>query len=135
MQDADIGDDQKDPYRGRLSELTHNYRVAAGSQAIAFANGFARQPEPDEPLLWESLGKQQDLGDLRIRFWKGPEYFHKLLIEEIEKLKELLCRNASLDPDEFNAFDLTIGHFDSPYDASSWQVIAPMRGRPTGRGS
>ena len=72
------------------------------------------------------------MGDLRIRFWKEPEDLHKLLIEEIEKLKEQLCRNASLDPDEFNAFDLTIGHFDSPYDASSWQVIAPMRGRPTG---
>src|SRR5439155_617882 len=106
MGEADEGE-TSDPYRDRLSELKDNYRVARGSKAIAFANGFARQAEPDEPLLWESLGKRQDLGDLRIRFWQEPDDLHESLLTEIGKLIEEACTDADHDPEDWG-FDFTI---------------------------
>ena len=57
----------------RLSELTHNYRVDAGSYAIAFANSFAQTAEPDDAPVWEAVAQERDLGDLRIRYWEDPE--------------------------------------------------------------
>jgi hypothetical protein len=105
--------------------------VSAGSKAIAFANGFARRAEPDEPLLWESLAKGQDLGDLRIRFWKAPEDLHRLVVDELERVINAACVDAGHDPDDWG-FDFTIGHGDSPYNASYWQVIAPIKDAPHG---
>ena len=73
LMDAADREGSESPFAGRLSELRHNYRVQEGSRAIAFASGFAREPVPDEPLLWSSLAKGQDEGDLRIRYWQDSD--------------------------------------------------------------
>jgi exodeoxyribonuclease V alpha subunit len=52
LRGADEADTASD-FKGRLSELRLNYRVEAeGSRAIALASGFARTPQPDDPLIW-----------------------------------------------------------------------------------
>lgn len=117
-------------FKARLSELTHNYRVAEGSKAIAFATGFARDPVPDEPQLWRSLGRGEDLGDLRIRFWQDPEQLHEQLLAEID---ELIDRSVEgeVEPGDWRAFDATIGHGDGGGPAT-WQIIAPVHGHAHG---
>ena len=77
MQSADDGHEPRKGYKDRLSELTHNYRVDAGSYAIAFANSFAQTAEPDDALVWEAVAQERDLGDLRIRYWEDPEDLHE----------------------------------------------------------
>lgn len=84
LEAADEDNTGTNPYHARLNELTHNYRVAEGSRAIALANGFARQGEADEPLIWSSLAKGEDQGDLRVRFWADAQELHELLLAEIE---------------------------------------------------
>jgi ATP-dependent exoDNAse (exonuclease V) alpha subunit len=123
---ADQANDDRNPYRGRLKELTHNYRVAEGSMAIALANGFARQGEPDEPLIWSSLAKGEDQGDLRVRFWEGASDLHALLIAEIERLVDEECQRASIVGADWDRFNVTIGH-KAQFDVSHWQILGPVR--------
>ena len=112
-------------YRDRLSELTHNYRVAEGSRAIAFANGFARDPEPDEPQIWTALGRSEDQGDLRIRYWNDPDELRDLVLAEIQALVEHELGPG--DATDWRAFNATIGHGEGR-DPALWQILSPMRG-------
>jgi len=132
MQDADETS-AAGPYSGRLSELTHNYRVDEGSSAIAFANSFARQAEPDEALIWEAVAKGSDVNDLRVRFWDDPEELHEKLLAEIDALVQRDCEEAGLQFDRGRAFNATIGHSeDSPYGPTHWQILAPVKGSAHG---
>lgn len=132
MQDADQSGDSDDPYRDRLSELTNNYRVEAGSTAIAFANSFSQLAEADDPLVWEAVAKGNDRDDLRIRYWSDQEDLYEKLLAEIARLVEAECAEYGLDPEDPRSFDATIGHGDSPLAPSHWQILAPMRGGPHG---
>ena len=131
LMDSADREEPESPFRGRLSELTQNYRVQEGSRAIAFATGFAREPVADEPLIWTSLAKGQDEGDLRIRFWEDGEDLHRLILEEIAELVARSCEEAGLDLEPDKRFDACIGH-ENGLDAGHWQIISPMRGWPHG---
>ncbi len=120
-----------DPYADRLNELTHNYRVAEGSRAIALANSFARVPEPDDALIWTSLAKGEDQGDLRIRYWSNPEELHQLLLDEIQDLVRREAERTGLDPDDRYVFDKMFAP-EAGFDASHWQIIGPVRGEAHG---
>ena len=116
MQSADDGHEPRKGYNDRLSELTHNYRVDAGSYAIAFANSFAQTAEPDDALVWEAVAQERDLGDLRIRYWDDPEDLHEKLLAEIDALVSRECDQAGLGLEGWPAFNATIGHGDdTPY--------------------
>lgn len=131
LEAADAGEDETNPYRGRLHELSHNYRVAEGSRAIALANGFARQGEADEPLIWASLAKGEDQGDLRVRFWNDGRELHELLLAEVEALVDTECERAGLDVDTWGRFNATLGH-DEPFTVSHWQILGPVRDSSAG---
>ena len=131
LEAADEDIHEANPYRDRLNELSHNYRVAEGSRAIALANGFARQPEADEPLIWSSLAKGEDQRDLRVRFWADPEELHELLLAEIEELVTTECRRAGLSLSGWQTFNATLGHNDA-FGISQWQILGPMRGSSAG---
>ena len=131
LEDADEDTDEANPYRARLNELSHNYRVAEGSRAIALANGFARQGEADEPLIWSSLAKGEDQGDLRVRFWADAQELHELLLAEIEELVTAECERAGLSLSEWQAFNATLGHKDA-FGISHWQILGPVRDSSAG---
>jgi exodeoxyribonuclease V alpha subunit len=120
---------QPDPYAGRLSKLTHNYRVAEGSRAIAFATGFAGEPEADEPQIWSALARGEDQGDLRIRFWNDTDELYEQLFAEIERV--VREETSADDLRDWKAFDATIGHPDVAKGAL-WQILSPMRGHAHG---
>jgi ATP-dependent exoDNAse (exonuclease V) alpha subunit len=132
LEAADVGTDEANPYRGRLNELTHNYRVADGSRAIALANGFARQGEADEPLIWASLAKGEDQGDLRVRFWQDAQELHDLLGAEIEHLVELECSRAGIEGPDWKRFNTVLGHGDDEFEVSHWQILGPVRDSAAG---
>jgi exodeoxyribonuclease V alpha subunit len=131
LEGADEAHLAANPYRGRLNELTHNYRVAEGSRAIALANGFARQGEADEPLIWSSLAKGEDQGDLRVRFWSDGQGLHEMLLAEIEELVSVECARAELSLSEWQSFNATLGHNDS-FTISHWQILGPVRDSAAG---
>ena len=131
LEASDEGRNASEAYRGRLNELTHNYRVAAGSRAIALANGFARQGEPDEPLIWASLARGEDQGDLRVRFWNNGEELHSLLVDEVERLVTAECRRAGVEGNRWSLFNATLGH-DDRFEVSNWQILGPVRGGASG---
>jgi hypothetical protein len=131
LMDAADREGSESPFAGRLSELRHNYRVQEGSRAIAFASGFAREPVPDEPLLWSSLAKGQDEGDLRIRYWQDSDELYRLLLDEIDAVAARACEEAGLELDAERGFDASIGH-EEGITPSHWQLLAPMRGWPHG---
>lgn len=131
LEAADQGLDTSNQYRGRLNELTHNYRVAEGSRAIALANGFARQSEPDEPQIWASLAKGEDQGDLRVRFWNNPVELQDMLVSEIERMVDDDCNQASVDGSEWTRFNATLGH-DQGFSVSHWQILGPLRDTAAG---
>ena len=131
LEDADEDTDEANPYRARLNELSHNYRVAEGSRAIALANGFARQGEADEPLIWSSLAKGEDQGDLRVRFWADAQELHELLLAEIEELVTAECERAGLSLSKWQAFNATLGHKDA-FGISHWQILGPVRDSSAG---
>lgn len=123
MQQADESTSDN-PFRERLGELTHNYRVDAGSIAISLANGFARRAEPDDPVIWEGLARGRDQNDLRVRFWQDPEELHQLILDEIGQL----AADAYPDLEPNYAFNALLGHGEGgPGGPSYWQIIAPMR--------
>jgi exodeoxyribonuclease V alpha subunit len=130
MRLADEGDAAREPYRDRLSALSHNYRVDRGSFAIAFANSFAETAEPDDAIVWEAVARGRDLDDLRVRYWATQEELHQQLLAEIEVMVERECAELALEGSR--AFNATIGHEDSAYAPSHWQILAPMRGGADG---
>ena len=103
-----------------------------GSRAIAFATGFAREPVADEPLIWTSLAKGQDEGDLRIRYWEDGDELHRLVLEEIEQLVDEPCEEAGLRPRARPAVRRDASATRRDWTPSHWQLIAPMRGWPHG---
>ncbi|HEX4188213.1 MAG TPA: AAA family ATPase [Solirubrobacteraceae bacterium] len=132
MQEGDDGKTERAAYSDRLSALTQNYRVEAGSNAITFAKSFADDPEPDDAIVWEAVASGQDLGDLRVRYWNDPAELYEQLLGEIDALVTRECKQAHIDLEGSRAFDATIGHGDSPYGPSEWQILAPMKGGPPG---
>jgi exodeoxyribonuclease V alpha subunit len=131
LEAADSADDAANPYRGRLNELTHNYRVAEGSRAIALANGFARQGEADEPLIWASLAKGEDQGDLRVRFWHDSFELHDLLGAELERLVDAECERVGVEGSPWRRFNALLGH-DKHFEVSHWQILGPIRDSAAG---
>ncbi len=131
LEGADEANLAANPYLGRLNELTHNYRVAEGSRAIALANGFARQGEADEPLIWSSLAKGEDQGDLRVRFWSDGQELHEMLLVEIEELVSAECERAELSLSEWQSFNATLVHNDV-FTISHWQILGPVRDSAAG---
>jgi exodeoxyribonuclease V alpha subunit len=133
MQSADDGHEPVPGYRDALSALTHNYRVDSGSYAIGFANSFAQNAEPDDANVWAAMAEGRDLGDLRIRYWEDPADLHHKLLAEVHALVDRECKRAGVDLEDSWAFNATIGHHpDAPYGPSHWQILAPMRGGPSG---
>jgi hypothetical protein len=127
MTAADTGEPPNSPYRGRLSELTTNYRVQEGSNAIAFASGFAREPVANEPVLWSSLARGEDLGDLRIRFWVDPDELQAMMLDQVHELIEAECARAGVDTDvAWRRFIATTGH-DARLGGDVWQILSPTR--------
>ena len=131
LEAADASEDSANSYRGRLNELTHNYRVAEGSRAIALANGFARQGEADEPLIWASLAKGEDQGDLRVRFWQDSLELHELLVAETEQLVDSECERAGIEGTVWSKFNDVLGH-SHLFAVSHWQILGPIRDTAAG---
>lgn len=131
LEAADADTNAGNPYSGRLNELTHNYRVADGSRAIALANGFARQGEADEPLIWASLAKGEDQGDLRVRFWQDSQELQDLLCTEVERLVDGESARAGIDGPDWKRFNAVLGHGEA-FDVSHWQILGPVRDSATG---
>jgi exodeoxyribonuclease V alpha subunit len=131
--DAEEGIEARPGYAGKLSELEENFRVEAGSNAIAFANSFCGTPVADEPLIWEGITKGQDLKDLRIRYWKDHDELYEMLLADVEDLVTAECENRGVEfKGRSGAFDASIGHRGSPFGPSHWQILAPTRGGPHG---
>lgn len=131
LEAANEDSDEANPYRARLNELSHNYRVAEGSRAIALANGFARQGEADEPLIWASIAKGEDQGDLRVRFWNDSQELYDLLLAEIAELVTNESERAGLSLDEWRGFNATLGH-DEVFTIAHWQILGPVRDSAAG---
>jgi len=127
-------DDQASPFRDCLTELEQNHRVRKlNSHALVLATSFAGTPEPDDANVWESVARGEDLGDLRTRYWQDADELHRLLLDEIQQVTGELCERAGVDGDARNHFNATLGH-DDAFDASTWQVIVPIRGGAPGSG-
>ncbi len=123
---------QVSDFKDRLSELTHNYRVQTeGSRAIALANGFARTPEPDDPLIWSAVARGDDQGDLRIRYWEDSDQLYSLILTDLNRLLAEAAAETGLPDNAWTRFNATIGH-RAPFNASFWQVLVPVRGADHG---
>jgi exodeoxyribonuclease V alpha subunit len=122
-----VADDRSEgSFKGRPSELTHNYRVSVeGSKAIALANGFAGQAEPDEALIWEALARGEDQGDLRIRYWDDTTGLHEALLTEIVELCRLEGERSNIGDALYAQFNALLGHH-ADYDAAFWQTLGPV---------
>lgn len=124
-------DDEPSPYSDRLSALTFNYRVAEGSHAIALANSFTSLPEPDQPLIWSSLARGEDLGDLRVRYWDTGEELHELLLAEITEILSLVKETQDRGVRDYDLFNVSVGS-KGDLGAAFWQIITPVRGEMHG---
>jgi exodeoxyribonuclease V alpha subunit len=116
-----------EPYAGRLVELTDNYRVKEGSEAIRLAQYFAASRDDDDPGIWSRVAGSVERADsdLRVRYWSSPEELHSLLTAEIETL----CVEQA--GGEKYPFDALLGHSER-FGTDFWQIIGPVRGEAHG---
>jgi exodeoxyribonuclease V alpha subunit len=128
MQRPTDEDDRASDFKGRLSELTHNYRVQVdGSRAIALANGFAGTAEPDDPLIWGAIARGEDQGDLRVRYWQDADELQALVLADLDRLLAETAADNGWPEQRWTRFNASIGHTDG-FDASFWQILVPVRG-------
>lgn len=116
-----------DAFADRLVELTENYRVRQGSEAIRLAQYFAASRNDDDPGIWgrAASGERRSESDLHVRYWKTPEELHAQLLAEIESL----CGKHAAK--EQHPFEALLGHADS-FGTDFWQIIGPVRGEAHG---
>jgi ATP-dependent exoDNAse (exonuclease V) alpha subunit len=123
--------------------MVRRRQVAEGSKNterpdLVLAEWFSGEdPSPGADAVWDALGRDEDLGTIRIREWTTPSDLHALMQAELaDELDEMSDVDDAVGFQQSYGGNLHEGHVyfrrGAAKSAERWQILSPIRGEGGG---